>query len=54
MKWSKKHDRYILNKTMNEQKVLQSTRRFDKLLLATTIICTLLYVGLGVAYLIWK
>jgi len=53
MKWSKKHDRYIVNKTVNEQKALGQIKRFDKGLLVLTIFLSLFYVGLGLAFFFW-
>ena len=53
MKWSKKHDRYIINKTVNEQKALGQIKRFDKGLLVLTIFLSLFYIGLGLAFFFW-
>jgi len=54
MKWSKKHDKYIVNKTANEQKALRQIKRLDTTLLILTIVCSLFYVGLGLAFFFWS
>ena len=54
MKWSKKHDRYIVNKTANEQKALGQIKRFDKALLVLTIFLSLFYIGLGLVFFFWS
>lgn len=54
MKWSKKHDRFIVRKTMNEQKALREVRKFDKALLVLTIGLSLFYIGFAVLFYVWK
>ena len=54
MKWSTKHDRYIVKQTksMNEQRNL--LQKEDRFLLWVTIGVFTFYVGLGLVYLIFS
>ena len=54
MKWSKKHDRFIVKQTMNEQKALREIKRLDKTLLILTISLSLFYIGFAVLFYVWK
>lgn len=54
MKWSKKHDRFIVKQTMNEQKALREIKRFDKILLGLTIGIGLFYIGFAILFYVWK
>ena len=52
MKWSPKHDRYVVkkNKSMMDQRNL--LQKEDRTLLWVTIAMSIFYIGLGLVYLI--
>jgi len=54
MKWSPKHDRYIVkrNKSMMDQRNL--LQKEDRFLLWATIAMSLFYVGMGLVYWLWS